>query len=422
MRNRYRCLWQIAFIYIYLLTVGGSSAWCENIIAYGDSITSGHPYIPYYPGGARVGGYEPKLEVLLNNAGAPSQVLNYGYPGEITTAGVNRIDSILAANPNAAHILLLEGTNDVNAGISPYTTAYNMGVMIDKSQARHVKPIIGTMLPIPNANVAASYNPSIKQIASQKGALLADLYAAIAPNWGALSINDRLHPNNSGYQVMAQTWFDSLFISGGDVTVIGSGGGFTVYTWDASDGLSGYVNSQGDLIQIGGTRTSWIPWGQGDVNYQVGVTKNALLPESGKLEFDIVATGYDSALGAGTGYKAIVQFWNDTENYIAMGLIHDPGVSPDGVTVMVEGAADTLPVGGFWGAGMPSMIGESHHFSIAWAPTQIICLIDNMEVYRLVYNIKMNHPSLSFIGAARLPGDTISVEFRNIIFNLEAHG
>ena len=114
---------------------------------------------------------------------------------------------------------------------------------------------------------------------------------------------------------------------------------FQAYTWDDAGGLTASVSAAHDNVTISGTRVSQTAWGLGPVNYMAGATSEQRLAGNGTLEIDVVGTGPGGAFGDGSGYKAIVQFWNDTENYIALGIINDPGVSPDGVTVMVEGAS-----------------------------------------------------------------------------------
>lgn len=165
------------------------------IIAFGDSITAHN-------------GYQPKLEAMYRGIGQSVAVPNYGVAGETTSGSVNRIDQPLSANPSASYILILEGANDVYNGISVNTTAHNLGVMIDKSNAYGITAVIGTLTPNPKGDVN-DYNPSIVSQARGRGALLADHYGSSASRWDSLS-DDGLHPNNSGYEVMARTWYNAI--------------------------------------------------------------------------------------------------------------------------------------------------------------------------------------------------------------------
>jgi lysophospholipase L1-like esterase len=185
------------------------------ILCFGDSITQGVPYLNTHGDGRRlVGGYEPTLEAIFNADSRPSQVLNWGVGGEKTYEGITRINSVLS-NPYADYILILEGTNDY-WHIDYETTIFNLGWMIDESLDQGVTPILSTLTPDtlnPEKPIATEYNPAIRELAAQKGVTLADQYAAVIGGWPtpyADSPGDGLHPNQVGYNVMAQTWFTAI--------------------------------------------------------------------------------------------------------------------------------------------------------------------------------------------------------------------
>uniref|UniRef100_A0A7C4MLW5 SGNH hydrolase-type esterase domain-containing protein n=1 Tax=Desulfatirhabdium butyrativorans TaxID=340467 RepID=A0A7C4MLW5_9BACT len=184
------------------------------IIGFGDSITLGYPYVNGSGDGQRIGGYEPKLETLLIANAGSWQVLNYGVAGETTYDGVNRVGGVTSGR-QGAYILLLEGTNDFEWGISYNTTVYNLGVMIDIAKNAGLTPIISTLTPDSQPiigsrkNIPNTYNPAIVALAEEKKVALCDQYAALIGNWNAWTY-DKLHPNDSGYQVMANTWYLTL--------------------------------------------------------------------------------------------------------------------------------------------------------------------------------------------------------------------
>jgi len=186
----------------------------QVIIGFGDSITQGFPYVIGYGDGRRVGGYEPELEFLLDADSRPYQVLNYGIGGETTPWGVGRIGYNTLGKHNAKYILILEGTNDIIFGISPESTIYNLGVMIDTSRSYDTIPILSTLTPDtkpgnPEKNIPTVYNPKIVDLSAEKGITLCDQYNQTVSNWSSLTY-DGIHPNDSGYQVMAQTWYNTL--------------------------------------------------------------------------------------------------------------------------------------------------------------------------------------------------------------------
>lgn len=189
------------------------------LLCFGDSITQGFPTIKTVGDGRRVGGYEPQLELLLNADSRPTQAFNWGVGGEWTLLGIDRIDSVLS-NPYADYILILEGTNDYWHAISYTDTVINLGIMIDKSLAQGVTPILSTLTPdtaSPEKQIPTTYNPAIMDLAAEKGVTLADQYEALIANWELLFTDDGLHPNDLGYNEMAYTWFITL-PEGPDVT------------------------------------------------------------------------------------------------------------------------------------------------------------------------------------------------------------
>lgn len=187
----------------------------EQIVvdAFGDSITSGVPYYQPTSGNGCLppcGGYEPELQRLLRAAGQDSAVKNYGVRGETTSDGLKRIDTILTAS-KPKYLLLLEGTNEIYFS-SPYTVRSNMTLMVEKALANNITPIIGTITPDSQftSKPIPFTNTLLKNLAQAKQIPLADLYAATVSKWSALSSADGLHPNTSGYRILAKTWFDTI--------------------------------------------------------------------------------------------------------------------------------------------------------------------------------------------------------------------
>lgn len=227
-KNHARCStaqWRLLLYYSILLIITTgftNSAFCANITAFGDSITAGHS--------SGSGGYPPRLNDLLNANGKPSIVVNKGRSGEKTPGGVARFDSVLSSFA-ANIILIMEGTNDIRGGLSVQTTQYNLQAMIDKAKAQGVIPVLATLTPSDRAGsstlIPNTWNPMIASLASSNGVKLSDHYSAILPTWGS-STADGLHPNDRGYQTMANTWYSSIagmISSSGEVSGGGGGGG-----------------------------------------------------------------------------------------------------------------------------------------------------------------------------------------------------
>jgi lysophospholipase L1-like esterase len=148
-------------------------------------------------------------------------VLNEGNPGErATDAGsLTRLVGLLASE--APQVLLLqEGVNDVHsyheAGMTLLHDA--LVAMVRAAQQHGAQVFIGTLLPErPGACRAFGVddivpaNAQIRDVAMTTGASLVDLYAAFGGSADPYIGHDGLHPNATGYQKIADTFFASLF-------------------------------------------------------------------------------------------------------------------------------------------------------------------------------------------------------------------
>jgi lysophospholipase L1-like esterase len=189
-------------------------------IGFGDSITYG--YIDRLP--ARDLGYPPRLDIILNNNFGPTQMINDGLGGEVTSEGLSRINSVIGRD-QARYILLMEGTNDViNSYIAMDTSAFNLREMIRKSLDVGLLPAIATIIPRRDWAWPSKYfrdrhfylNDKIRQASAQFPVPLVDMFAAFndypRSDGGLLSLlsNDLKHPSEKGYQFMAETWFAEI--------------------------------------------------------------------------------------------------------------------------------------------------------------------------------------------------------------------
>lgn len=163
------------------------------ILAYGDSITAGN--------GAPSGQNYPSLlaEKIQRT------VINAGVPGEISANGLKRLPALLDKHQPAL-LLLCHGGNDMIRKLGKAELANNLRAMIDEAISRDISVVlIGVPKPgifletldIYN-QIAREYNLPVEREVVPK--VLAD---------NALK-SDLIHPNASGYAMMADSIYSLL--------------------------------------------------------------------------------------------------------------------------------------------------------------------------------------------------------------------
>lgn len=199
-----------------------SFAATDIYVAYGDSITRGHPEYTIDHDGKRLGAYIPELEAKLAAEGHSSHIHNWGRGGTTTTTGLSLIDDTLNLEPKAEFLLLMYGANDFFGGISANTTKSNLkGIINTASSSYGVSTYLSTITPntkAPGFNqpLVDSYNPKIRDLADELGVPLVDNYHVMCgatgnscPSWPNFT-TDGLHIGSAGYTVMTDAWLCSI--------------------------------------------------------------------------------------------------------------------------------------------------------------------------------------------------------------------
>ncbi len=191
----------------------------NRYVAFGDGITFG--MIDGQP--ASELGYVPRLEALLNENFGPSEAVNEGVPGDTTLGGLGRMSDVLALHA-ARYLLLMEGTNDaVSLEVSVDATAFNIKQMVQKVLDFHALPVLATIIPRKDwrANGGIyrdrilSINDNIRQIAQNLKLPIVDMFETFLNfpeaegGWRTI-LSDDVHPNERGYEVMTQAWWNEI--------------------------------------------------------------------------------------------------------------------------------------------------------------------------------------------------------------------
>jgi lysophospholipase L1-like esterase len=192
----------------------------DKYIGFGDSITFG--MIDYLETPEL--GYIPRLETMLFETYGPSQVVNEGWPGEVTEQGLARLASVLDIH-KAQYFLLMEGTNDVVfRNISMDTTTFNLEQMIKTCRSKRVFPVLATIIPRNDHRWGKEFfrerifalNDKIRDLAERIEVSFVDMFDIYFywpkedGGWTSLLSNDYVHPNQKGYQVMAKSWLEEI--------------------------------------------------------------------------------------------------------------------------------------------------------------------------------------------------------------------
>ncbi len=194
------------------------------IMPIGDSLTHGYSV----DGAYRTKLYEliPGIDFLGTQSSGPSSLADHdheGHPGF-------RIDEIQSQIQNwltqyqPDSILLLIGTNDILQSFQLDSAPNRLGNVVDSivALAPTAKVYVGTIPPIANETQnqkAQSYNQSITTLINQKkqtnpNLSIVDIYGSVT----TADMPDGVHPNQVGYDKMAQAWAAALGAQGGPST------------------------------------------------------------------------------------------------------------------------------------------------------------------------------------------------------------
>jgi lysophospholipase L1-like esterase len=210
------------------------------VLPLGDSITEG--YGSSSPGGgyrvelfrqAVLGGKSLTFVGSLQNG--PPTVEGQNFPRQHEGHGGYTIDTdashsgISGSITNQAidnyhpHIVLLMiGTNDINGYVDITNAPSRLGNLIDDitSRAPDALVVVATIIPVDNAGTnqnVQSYNAAIPNLVSTRAAagqhvVLLDNYAIFSadPNYATTLMGDYLHPNDTGYAVLGQAFYDAI--------------------------------------------------------------------------------------------------------------------------------------------------------------------------------------------------------------------
>ncbi|MGB5661532.1 MAG: GDSL-type esterase/lipase family protein [Thermoanaerobaculia bacterium] len=198
-------------------------------LCFGDSITLGNFDDDYDPDL----GYPGRLAFAsrLNCPAANCEVINKGKSGEKTPGGLTRIDNVLNNNPS--HVLLLmEGTNDIFVEYdqdfpkwSFETMVFNLKEMARKAEVRGTDAVHASIIHFHPGGVFGNgkdgevedLRDEMASAASTNGRYFVDVWSVLCPtqncfdnHYAPAPPDDRGHPDGSGYDIMADEFFNVI--------------------------------------------------------------------------------------------------------------------------------------------------------------------------------------------------------------------
>jgi acyl-CoA thioesterase-1 len=165
----------------------------EIIICFGDSLTFG-------TGAGKGMDYPSQLAKMIRKP-----VINKGLPGDTTASALRRLNKdVLSKKPDI--VLITLGGNDLKNGVSKDAAFDYLKQIVRAIQKQGAKVIIGG-LKFPGMD--RGFGEGYEDLARQTGAvLIPDIFAGMLDNRNLMS--DPIHPNNYGYRIIAQRFYNAI--------------------------------------------------------------------------------------------------------------------------------------------------------------------------------------------------------------------
>ena len=193
-------VFQIAVIAAGLLfgaMIPAANAATINLVGFGDSLMAGYQLPPG-------DGFPEKLQAALKAKGLDVTITNAGVSGDTTAGGLARVDWSV---PDGTDGVILElGANDALRGIAPEETEKNLDAIVERLKGRNISVLLVGMLAPPNmgGDYAARFNPIYKRLADKYSLPLYPFFLDGVVLDSALKLEDGMHPNTKGVDVMVQ--------------------------------------------------------------------------------------------------------------------------------------------------------------------------------------------------------------------------
>ncbi|QGY40927.1 arylesterase [Pseudodesulfovibrio cashew] len=168
-----------------------------RIACFGDSLTEGYGLHPDEA-------LPVVLERLLRDDGIRVTCLNFGVSGDTAEDGLERLDSVLMAEPHCA--VLEFGANDCFVGDPVPVVKANLTALISAFKQRDIPLLLVgiTALTVMDDEYKAGFDPIFAELAEEHGVpLFPDILSCYFGD-NALTLMDGMHPNEQGVEAIAR--------------------------------------------------------------------------------------------------------------------------------------------------------------------------------------------------------------------------
>ena len=179
-----------------------------RILILGDSLTEGY-------GVSAQQAFPSLLEKKLNDEfssdkNSSYEIINAGISGSTSSGGVSRIEWLLKSKPD--FLILALGGNDGLRGVPVEETKNNLEKIILAAKSKDIPTLLAGMKMPPNYGIeyTREFSKQFEDLANQENVpLIPFLLEGVGGN-PSMNLPDRIHPNPSGHQKIAQTVYQNL--------------------------------------------------------------------------------------------------------------------------------------------------------------------------------------------------------------------
>lgn len=175
----------------------------KKLLALGDSLTEGY-------GVARDKAYPALVESKLKQAGQNWQVINAGISGSTSSSAANRLKWQLRQKPDA--MILALGANDGLRGLKISETEKNLSTAIEMAQKEGVRVFLfGMKLPTNYGDdYRKDFEAMFQRVAKKYNVPHLPFFLDRVAGDPKLNLPDGIHPNEKGYEIVAENVFKFL--------------------------------------------------------------------------------------------------------------------------------------------------------------------------------------------------------------------